>query len=59
MLGGLGWLTFIYPPLGNQLFLYILPVALVGSLSQIVWLLTKGVNVQNWNETNRLQASPA
>ena len=49
MLGGLGWLTFIYPPLGNQLFLYILPVALVGSLAQIVWLLAKGVNVENWN----------
>jgi hypothetical protein len=48
MLGGLGWLTFIYPPLGNQLFLFILPVALVGSLSQIVWLLAKGVNVEQW-----------
>ena len=50
MLGGLGWLTFIYPPLGNQLFFYILPVALVGSLSQIAWLLLKGVNVQGWNK---------
>lgn len=50
MLGGLGWLTFIYPPLGNQLFLYILLVALVGSLLQIVWLLAKGVNVQNWEK---------
>ena len=59
MLGGLGWLTFIYPPLGNQLFLYILPVALVGSLSQIVWLLAKGVNVDRWHETNLLQTSPA
>lgn len=58
MLGGLGWLTFIYPPLGNQLFLYILPVALVGSLSQIVWLLAKGVNVDKWRETSLLQASP-
>lgn len=28
MLGGWGWLTFIYPPLGNQLFLYSLLVAL-------------------------------
>jgi hypothetical protein len=57
MMGGLGWLTFIYPPLGNQLFLYILPVALVGSLSQIVWLLVKGVNVENWNQASHMQAS--
>ena len=50
MLGGLGWLTFIYPPLGNQLFLYILLIGLVGSASQITWLLAKGVNVQRWKE---------
>ena len=56
MLGGLGWLTFIYPPLGNQLFLFILPLALVGSVSQIVWLLAKGVNVQNWK---KLSLEPA
>jgi len=50
MLGGLGWLTFIYPPLGNQLFLYILLIGLVGSASQIGWLLAKGVNVQKWEK---------
>lgn len=56
MLGGLSWLTFIYPPLGNQLFLYILPLALVGSMSQIVWLLVKGVNVEKWE---KLALTPA
>src|SRR5215510_15927246 len=50
MLAGLGWLTFLYPPLGNQLFLYILLIGLLGSASQILWLLVKGVNVQRWNE---------
>jgi hypothetical protein len=59
MMGGLGWLTFIYPPLGNQLFLYILPLALLGAGSQILWLLVRGVNVEQWNETRRLQASIA
>ena len=49
MIGGLGWLTFAYPPLGNQLFTYILSVALIGSISQILWLLIKGVNVDKWN----------
>lgn len=48
MIGGLGWVTFIYPSLGNQLFPYIILVALVGSISQILWLLIKGVNVEQW-----------
>jgi len=53
MLGGLGWLTFLYPPLGNQLYLYILPVALLGSVLQILWLLFKGVNVERWENLAR------
>jgi hypothetical protein len=48
VLGGLGWLTFLYPPLGYQLFPYILLVGVVGGLSQILWLLAKGVNVERW-----------
>ena len=59
MVGGLGWLTFIYPPLGNQLFLYILLIGLVGGVSQILWLLIRGVNVERWKETSRLQGSVA
>src|SRR5689334_16187769 len=59
MLGGLGWLTFLYPPLGNQLFMVVLLLGLVGSASQFVWLLTKGVNVENCIETSRLQVNAA
>ena len=50
MLGGLGWFTFIYPSFGKQLFFYILLIGLIGSISQILWLLIKGVNVQKWNQ---------
>jgi hypothetical protein len=50
MMGGLGWLTFLYPPLGNQLFLYILLIGLLGAGSLILWLLLKGVNVPRWRE---------
>ncbi|MBM3180839.1 MAG: DUF4386 domain-containing protein [Chloroflexi bacterium] len=50
MLGGLGWLTYLYPPLGNQFLPYILVIALIGSISQILWLLIKGVNTQKWME---------
>jgi len=50
MLGGLGWVTYLYPPLGNQLFPFIILVALIGSASQILWLLIKGVHVENWEK---------
>jgi hypothetical protein len=50
MLGGLGWLTFLYPPLGNQLSSYILVVAVIGSISNILWLLIKGVNAEQWEK---------
>jgi hypothetical protein len=57
MLGGLGWSTFLYPPLGNQLFLHVLLIGLVGGLSLILWLLVKGVNVQRWKEQANDQRS--
>ena len=50
VIGGLGWLTFLYPPLGLQLFPYILLVAMIGSISSILWLLIKGVNVEQWKK---------
>lgn len=57
MLGGLGWLTFLYPALGNQLVIFVLLFALIGSAAQILWLLVKGVNVEKWNESSRLAQS--
>jgi hypothetical protein len=59
MVAGLGWLTFLYPPLGNQLFMVVLLLGLIGSVSQILWLLIKGVNVEKWNEASRLQSATA
>jgi hypothetical protein len=57
MLAGLGWLSFIYPPLGNQLFIYVLLLGLLGSAAEIAWLLVKGVNVEKWNAASRLGQS--
>lgn len=56
MFGGLGWLTFLYAPLGYRLFPFILLVGLIGGLSQILWLLIKGVDVPRWQ---RRAAQPA
>ena len=46
--GGIGWLAFLWPPLGYQLFLYIAVVALIGSLATIAWLIAVGVNEARW-----------
>jgi hypothetical protein len=50
MLGGLGWLSFLYLPLGYRLFPYIAPLGLLGAASLILWLLVFGVNEQRWKE---------
>ena len=50
VIGGLGWLTFLYPPLGLRLYPYIVLIAIIGSISQILWLLIKGVDVEQWKK---------
>src|SRR5947209_12125519 len=50
MIGGFGWLTFLYPPLGIRLFLYLALFAMVGVLATSLWLLTVGVDEQRWRE---------
>jgi Domain of unknown function (DUF4386) len=48
--GGLGWLSFLYQPLGYRLFPYVVAFALLGAASLILWLLVFGVNEQRWKE---------
>jgi len=48
VLGGLGWLSFLYLPLGYRLFPYIAALGLLGAVALILWLLVFGVNEQRW-----------
>lgn len=50
MVGGLGWLTFLYPPLGYLVFNYVAAFALLGSVAMIGWLIVVGVDEERWRE---------
>ena len=52
---GLGWVTFLSPPVANYLRPYILVLGVIAELALMLWLLVMGVNVQRWKE----QASAA
>lgn len=47
-IAGLGWLTFLYPPLGYRAFPIAAVVGLLGSAATIFWLLVFGVNEEKW-----------
>jgi hypothetical protein len=48
VLGGLGWLTYLSPPLGDRLVPFILPIAGIGAAAMIGWLLVVGVDEARW-----------
>jgi hypothetical protein len=53
-LAGLGYLIFLWPPLGDRLFVpYILVPAVVGEGSLTLWLLLVGVNAERWTQQAR------
>lgn len=51
---GLGWLTFLWPPLTSSLVPFNMMPGALGEISLTLWLLIKGVNVSRWQEQNRL-----
>ena len=49
-LGGLGWLTFLWPTLARSLSPYNLAPGMLGEGLLTLWLLFMGVNPQRWKE---------
>jgi len=56
VVGGLGWLIYLYEPLARELQTYILATAFLGALATILWLLVKGVDEQRWKEQAQASA---
>jgi uncharacterized protein DUF4386 len=49
-LAGLGWLTFLAPPLASQILTYIEVLGFLAEAALMLWLLVVGVNPQRWQE---------
>ena len=49
-LGGVGWLTFPYPPLANYVFTFLAALGILAEAPLMLWLLVVGVNSQRWKD---------
>ncbi len=54
---GLGWLTFLWPPLAKALTPYVFIPGGVGEIGLTLWLVVFGVNSQRWKEQAGLVTS--
>jgi hypothetical protein len=54
-ISGLGWATYLSPPLAHRIYPFIAAASALGEIPLELWLLVMGVNVQRWKE----QASAA
>lgn len=50
VLGGIGWLSFLYQPLADRVFPFVAGIGIIGALAKIGWLLVKGVDEVRWRE---------
>ena len=57
MIGGLGWLTFLWPPLGSQAFIGVALFAIAGVIATTGWLFIRGVDDVKWRERAALAAT--
>lgn len=57
MVGGLGWLTYLWPPLGSQAFTGVALFAIAGVIATSGWLFIRGVDDAKWRERAALAAT--
>jgi hypothetical protein len=49
-ISGLGWVTYLYPPLAHRLLHIIRAASALGEIPLELWLIVMGVNAQRWKE---------
>lgn len=57
MIGGLGWLTYLWPPLGSRAFMFVALFAIASVIVTTGWLLIRGVDDAKWRERASLAAT--
>lgn len=57
MICGLGWLTFLWPPLGSQAFIGVALFAIAGTIALTGWLFFRGVDEAKWRAHSTLAAT--
>lgn len=57
MVGGIGWLTWLWPPLGSRAFMAVALFAVVGVVVTAGWLLVRGVDDAKWFARAELAAT--
>ena len=57
MIGGLGWLTFLWPPLGMQAVMGVALFAIIGVIATTGWLFIRGVDEVKWRARAALAAT--
>ena len=50
MLAGVGWLTYLWPPAADSFSHVIQPIGFLAELAFMLWLITRGVDMQRWSE---------
>ena len=57
MIGGLGWLTFLWPPLGSKAFMGVALFAIAGVIATTGWLFIRGVDDVQWRARAQLASA--
>ena len=52
-ISGLGWVTYLYPPLAHRVYPFIAAASALGEIPLELWLIVMGVNAQRWKEQVR------